>query len=112
MNTIIKEDHNPIIIYINGRIDTTNADIFEIKLQNVILYKDKDLAFDFSELEYISSSGLRVLMLIINEFSAHNSTIGIIAPNEIITEIFEISGLIELVKVFNNENEAIEFYQK
>lgn len=80
-----------------GRIDTTNAKDFEEIISNEV--KDiKGLILDFAELEYISSAGLRVLLIAIKLMKKQGS-MKVINSNEMVKEIFEVTGFADLVEV-------------
>ena len=86
-----------LTLYVAGRIDTTNAKEFE----DVINSELKDitgLIVDFAELEYISSAGLRVLLIAIKQMKKQGS-MKIVHSNEMVKEIFEVTGFADLVEV-------------
>ena len=86
-----------LTLYVAGRIDTTNAKEFE----DVINSELKDitgLIMDFAELEYISSAGLRVLLIAIKQMKKQGS-MKIVHSNEMVKEIFEVTGFADLVEV-------------
>ena len=53
---------------------------------------------DFAELEYISSAGLRVLLIAIKQMKKQGS-MKIVHSNEMVKEIFEVTGFADLVEV-------------
>ena len=86
-----------LTLYVAGRIDTTNAKEFE----DVINSELKDitgLIMDFAELEYISSAGLRVLLIAIKQMKKQGS-MKIVHSNEMVKESFEVTGFADLVEV-------------
>lgn len=90
-------DGEMLTLYVAGRIDTTNAKEFE----DVINSELKDitgLIMDFAELEYISSAGLRVLLIAIKQMKKQGS-MKIVHSNEMVKEIFEVTGFADLVEV-------------
>lgn len=80
-----------------GRLDTTTAPELETVIQNE-LSDVKELVFDFKNLEYISSAGLRVL-LSAQKIMNKNGNMKIINVNDMITEIFEVTGFIDILTV-------------
>lgn len=75
---------------IKGRIDSTNAAEFEKKLMAA-----KPAEIDASELEYISSAGLRVLLKLAK-------AVGDVTVNNVsseVYEIFEVTGFTEILNV-------------
>ncbi|HCH29013.1 MAG TPA: anti-sigma factor antagonist [Ruminococcaceae bacterium] len=82
---------------LEGRLDTTTAPELETVIQNE-LTDVKELVFDFKNLEYISSAGLRVL-LSAQKIMNKNGKMKIINVNDMITEIFEVTGFIDILTV-------------
>lgn len=86
-----------LTLKVTGRIDTTNAKEFEEKaisgLEDV-----KSLILDLAELDYISSAGLRVVLVLIKQMKRQGSML-ITNTNEMVKEIFEVTGFADLVDV-------------
>ena len=85
-----KENGNSLEIAVEGRLDTMTAPQLEEALYRG-LPGVTDLTFDFTELKYISSAGLWLLL------SVYKSLIGkgnmrVINVNDAVREVFEITG--------------------
>ena len=96
--TIQKQtDGKTLIIAPEGRLDTLTAPELEKELKTVIDDTD-ELIIDFEKLEYISSAGLRV-MLYANQAMTGKKGMKIIHTPDIVREIFQITGLTEVLNV-------------
>ncbi len=84
-------------VKLDGRLDTATAPALEAELANS-LDGITELVFDFADLEYISSAGLRVLVRFRNEL-ANKARVRIINANEIVQEVFEVTGLKNVLAV-------------
>lgn len=96
--TVEKKQNGDILtLAVSGRVDTTNAKEFE---DEVIPSLDgvKNLSMDFAGLEYISSAGLRVLLLAIKQMNKQGSMV-IQNASEMVKEIFEVTGFSDLVEI-------------
>ncbi len=82
---------------VSGRLDTTTAPQLEAELKRSV-DGVTSLVFDFSELEYLSSAGLRVL-LAAQKIMNRQGTMVIRHVNETIMEVFEITGFSEILTV-------------
>jgi anti-sigma B factor antagonist len=83
-------------MFLSGRLDTTTAPQFERKIKQ--LEDDMtELILDFSELTYISSMGLRVLLQTHKAMSAKKQKLVIQNLGESIREVFEMTGFISLL---------------
>lgn len=79
-----------LTLKVSGRLDTnTSPDLeAELKLDGV-----SDITFDFANLEYISSAGLRVLMTAQKAMMASGGKMTIEHPNAMVQGVFEMTGL-------------------
>ena len=75
-----------------GLLDTTTISEQADELQKVLDIADQALVMDCSELEYISSAGLRFFMQLKRETEAKGGKIRIINLNEDVADIFRMSG--------------------
>lgn len=60
--------------------------------------KTSELEFDFEKLEYVSSAGLRVLLNAHKQISKAG-TMSICHVNEIIMEVFEVTGFVDILTI-------------
>jgi len=94
-----------------GRIDYTNADNFKSALWQAIEQNRGErgpVVIDFSRVDYISSVGLRVLMLAAKEMNGGQRKITIAAPSPVVQEIIAISRFHLILAVFASVREALE----
>lgn len=90
-------DDKAMTIALVGRLDTTTAPELEASIKESISGINS-LVFDFSELAYISSAGLRVL-LSTQKTMNKQGTMVIRNVNETIMEIFEVTGFIDILTI-------------
>jgi anti-sigma B factor antagonist len=82
---------------LEGRLDTVTAPELESVLKQS-LEGIKDLTFDFQDLEYISSAGLRILLSAQKTMSSQGKMV-VENVNETIMEIFEVTGFCEVLTI-------------
>ena len=86
-----------LTVALSGRLDTTTAPELEAALKS-----DLDgvtvLTFDLSELEYISSAGLRILMWAQRIMNSQGE-MKVCHVNEMVEEIFDITGFSEILTI-------------
>lgn len=88
--------NNSLVIYLSGRIDSTNADSVEAELNSVRANDpEPDLVLDVEELEYISSAGLRVIL----RLRKSNPTLKVINASSDVYEIFDMTGFTEMIPI-------------
>lgn len=96
--TINKEiQDKTMTLKLEGRLDTTTSPELEEELK-ASLDGIEDLRMDFSELEYISSAGLRIL-LAAQKTMNKQGTMSITGVNDTIMEIFEITGFSDILTI-------------
>ncbi len=107
MAVTIERQGDTIIAQVSGRVDGTNAAEFQDELIPVTDGSSQSVILDLGELSYISSAGLRVILLIARTFRAKEATFTICSPTESIREIFEISGFSQIIPIHNSQAEAV-----
>ena len=96
----IKKDANgsDLDLVVSGRLDTTTAPQLESVLKDS-LNGVSSLAFDFSNLEYISSAGLRVLLAAQKSMNLQNGKMVIRHVNDTVEEVFEVTGFTDILTI-------------
>ncbi len=108
-NLKIIESGNAIILRFSGKLDFTNADDLEREIQSLIGTRKLNLIFNLSEVTFISSSGIRVLMVSMKIAAGYNLKVLFVAVNEKAKHLLEILGLLDQIKILETEEEALSF---
>lgn len=95
MNQI--QEGNTLTVELEGRLDTATSPQLESALLEVIDGVN-ELIFDFSKLEYISSAGLRILLMMQKKMMKQGSMV-IKHVNEIVAEVFEVTGFSDILTI-------------
>jgi len=90
-------DGSALTLAIEGRLETITAPELEAVVKNE-LDGVSELTFDFANLDYISSAGLRVLLAAQKKMAAQGS-MKVINPNEIVNEIFSVTGFDDILTI-------------
>jgi len=88
-----KQDGKKLTVAIEGRLDTLTAPALEEQLIPA-LKEIETLVIDLSDLKYISSAGIRVLLQAAQTMDAQNGEIKVINANQDVRSIFTMTGLI------------------
>ena len=86
-----------LTIALEGRLDTTTAPELEKELKSS-LDGVKELVFDFTKLDYISSAGLRVL-LSAQKLMSKQGGMKVTHVNEMVMEVFEVTGFTDILTI-------------
>lgn len=84
---------------VTGRLDTINSDEFEKKMAPLLEGGNPDIELDCSELEYISSSGLRLFLTLQKSVNARGGKLVIKNMNNQIKEIFNMTGFSRVMTI-------------
>lgn len=98
MTVAVTKDSDKITLIPEGLIDTVNSPTFEAEVENALL-ETKKLVIDFAKVEYISSSGLRVLLKAQKKLSAEDGEMIITNVNDSVKEVFEVTGFSEILTI-------------
>ncbi|MBQ2063029.1 MAG: STAS domain-containing protein [Firmicutes bacterium] len=97
MEIIKTAEDSKLTVAVKGRLDTTTAPELEEAL-SAELEGTKELELDFSELEYISSAGLRVLLATQKKMQGQG-TMTVTGVNDIVMEVFEVTGFCDILNI-------------
>jgi len=82
-----------------GRLDTIAATQLATELDPLLEKADKDIELDCSELDYISSSGLRIFLTIRKASVAKNGKLVVTNINDEIKKVFRMTGFSNLFEI-------------
>ena len=97
MTINVKRDVEFVTLEITGRLDTTTAPNLESVI-NELSVDTKEIIFDMSGVEYISSAGIRVLIGAYKKMNFNQGIMRIEKANDMVREVFEMTGLLELLE--------------
>ena len=97
MTINVERDFELVTLEITGRLDTTTAPNLESVI-NELSDDTKELIFDISGVEYISSAGIRVMLGTYKKMSINQGTMRIEKVNDMVREVFEMIGLSEMLE--------------
>ena len=97
MEIVKNLSENELTLALKGRLDTNTSKQLEAELKTSI-GGVTELVFDFAELTYISSAGLRVLSNAYKVMKRQGSMV-IRNANESVTDVFVITGLIDIFNI-------------
>ena len=86
-----------VTLIVSGRLDTQTAPELETELDSV-LEGLKELTFDMTNLEYVSSAGLRVILKAQKAMNAQGS-MKLTGVNDSIMEVFDITGFLDILTI-------------
>jgi anti-anti-sigma factor len=105
MQTIKKE--NAIVVSLIGRMDATTTPEYEKKLNELIAAGQKSFVIDFNNLEYISSAGLRGILVTVKAIKAAGGKIAFANIRNTVKDVFDISGFGMIFQINDSVESAL-----
>ncbi len=95
---------------ITGQIDGGNSEQFLRALQSGLHPEARVVVLDFEQVDFISSAGLRVLLVIAKQLKEHGAKIGLCSLSAPVRQVFEISGFEKVIPIHASQGEAISAF--
>ena len=102
-----ERDADALVLLPVGRLDSANARAFEAIVMERIGAGEQRLVVDFSRLNFISSSGMRVLLLAAKQLHAGKGTLVLCSMQDHIHEVFRISGFDQIIPIRDSREAAV-----
>jgi anti-sigma B factor antagonist len=107
MDIMEKITGNVCVISLSDRLDAYGANDVEKKLDSLIDAGQVQLVVNLENLEYISSSGLRVFLAALKKVRKQQGDMKLAGMQPFIQEIFDIAGFTQLFTIFTSEESAL-----
>lgn len=84
---------------LTGRLDTNTSPDLTAEVETSVKEDIKEVIFDFEQLDYISSAGLRVILMAQKKMNSQNGSMVVRHLNQIILEVFDATGFADIMKI-------------
>lgn len=101
------EQDGAVVLCPTGRVDGTNVTILQGAVRERLEADQTRLVFDMVDLNYISSAGLRVLLMAARDLQAQGGKAVFCNLSEQIRQVFEITGFDKILAVHGNREDAL-----
>ena len=110
MEILERKEGNVSIISLSGRLDAYSANDLEEKLTAMIDAAQIRMIVSLENLEYISSSGLRVLLAALKKVRKQQGDVRLSCLKPYIKEVFDIAGFTQLFNIFDTDESATDSF--
>jgi anti-anti-sigma factor len=100
-----------LIVKPSGRLDSHESESFEEALRKLIEDGDNHILLDLSEINYVSSRGLRVFISTAKWAQSAGGRLAVCSPQGEVKKVLDMTGLGNLFGVFATSEEAIQSFE-
>ena len=101
-------ENDVLVFEIKGRLDAATAPVAEETIKESMAEDTNRLLFDLSQLEYLSSGGLRVILGAAKEIRRREGKVALAALTQYVYEIFEVSGFTAMIPIKDTVEEGLK----
>ena len=107
MEIEVKTEGEIHVVSMSGSLDTDTSPGADQRLTALFDQEAKHIVVDLSQVEYVSSAGLRVFLAASKKMRVVSGKLGLCGLNETVQEVFEISGFATILNVFDTLEQAL-----
>ena len=94
------------VLSVSGRIDATTSPDFESRLTEVASSAQAGVVLDFDQIDYVSSAGLRVLLVGVRALGGSSHALVVARPSDNVKEVITLTGFHKLLTICPSMDEA------
>ena len=93
-----------------GNLDTNNSPAAENEVNDLLVKGSNKILFNFKDLNFIASSGLRILLATAKKLKTSEGKMIVCNLNDTVQEVFDISGFASILNLASDEEEALSSF--
>lgn len=102
-----RKKENAMVVSVKGRMDAVSSSEFEKEMAELMTEGENHFVIDFGELDYISSAGIRSILLTVKKLKAKEGDLFLCALKDLVKEVFEISGFNAIIPIYESVESAL-----
>jgi anti-anti-sigma factor len=102
-----RKEKDVLVISLKGRLDAITSPVLEKDLTDLMAGGERFLVMDLGHLEYISSAGLRSILVAFKRFKEKEGKLVLVSLKSVVGEVFEISGFSAIIPIFESVDSAL-----
>ncbi len=103
---VLEAPPTQVHVALDGRLDTAGVDAIEVKFNAAVVARRKDAVVDLSALEFLSSMGVRMLLLAAKALERTGQRMVLVARGPVISTALQHSAIDELIPVAQDLDQA------
>lgn len=90
------------VLRLVGRLDSSTMPAVQDRVMTVLVRRPRHLVIDFSNLDYVNSTGLRVMLMAAKRLKVDNGRFTLCGMKAPVREVFEISGFHKIIEIIDD----------
>jgi anti-sigma B factor antagonist len=111
MKVTIKDFDDIAVVEVEGNIDSKTAPEFE-RSTKLVMDKTSTIAIDLTGVAFMSSAGLRVLLMVYRNIKAQEGKVVLVGVSEEIQDVMSMTGFINFFKIVEKQDEGLLFLKQ
>lgn len=99
MDVIINQENSQTLVTLKGRLDTTNANQFQVDIEPLMQPDKLDIKIDCTDMEYTSSQGLRMFLMLQKSVNQRGGKMVLTNMRSQVKEVFDITGFSNIINI-------------
>ncbi len=104
----LKKIDDIVVVYLKNRLDATNAPRLQNEIMPMINENENKFILNMQELEYISSGGLRLIVLMIKKIKSYEGSLILTNLHPFVENIIDMTGFTQMLTIVNSEEKAFD----
>jgi anti-anti-sigma factor len=96
-----------LVVAPKGRVDSTTSDELKREVSDAVAAGERRIVLDFTGVDYISSAGLRILLIAEKELRGVGGALVLCGPTEPVRQVLTLSGFMTLLTVESTRDAAL-----
>jgi anti-sigma B factor antagonist len=109
MNVNFNKQNEILILSIDGNIDSKTAPELQQKIVEATNDSNK-IIIDMSKVEFVSSAGLRVLLMVYRQIKTNDGIVVLVGVSEEIKEVMAMTGFMNFFKIYENTDTSLSAF--
>jgi len=105
----LKKTDDIVVVYLKNRLDATNAPKLQNEIVPMINENENKFILNMQELKYISSGGLRLIVLMIKKIKSYEGRLILTNLHLFVENITDMTGFTQMLTIVNSEEKAFDF---
>ncbi len=110
MEITTRRVYEVLVVDMEGRLDSLAAGYGNDEIVRIVKSNDKHILVNLEKLEYISSAGLRVLLMGAKLQQANGGELKLCNANDLVKSVLETSGFNSLISLYPTEADAVKSF--